>query len=222
MNVKKCFLTALAACLAGSFALSAQEVSTDQVVDLGLSVKWAGYNIGASAPEQFGGFYAWGETEEKDKYLNDNYKWYKDGRTDAIVKYCFDDFGFEGFKDGKRVLDPEDDVAHVQWGGSWRMPTHKEWLELLTKCTCKFISYKGMNGFCFTGPSGRSIFLPNGGVKSNAGYGNAGDTGSYNSASTYGLYSYGCSGVYFYAGMKKPALTGLQRACGRPVRAVCK
>ena len=95
---------------------AAQEISTAQVVDLGLSVKWAGYNIGASAPEQYGSFYAWGETSEKEQYIDATYKGYQDGNTQAILKYCADDYGFQGFKDGKRELDPEDDVAHVQRG----------------------------------------------------------------------------------------------------------
>ncbi len=201
---------------------AAQEISTQQAVDLGLSVKWAGYNIGASAPEQYGSFYAWGETSEKEQYVDATYKWYKDGNTQAILKYCKDDFGFEGFQDGKTVLDPEDDAAHVQWGGTWRMPTNKEWAELMSKCKCKFITYKEVDGFCFIASNGNAIFLPCGGVKTAAGHGNKGYVGSYNSASLFTLYSYGCYGVYFYAGMAKPSLTGLQRGCGRPVRAVCK
>ena len=74
---------------------AAQEISTAQVVDLGLSVKWAGYNIGASAPEQYGSFYAWGETSEKEQYIDATYKWYQDGNTQAILKYCADDYGFQ-------------------------------------------------------------------------------------------------------------------------------
>ena len=221
MKTIRLFIAAFAACLL-TLPLAAQTVSTEQVVDLGLSVKWAGYNIGASSPDQLGDFYAWGEIEPKEEYLNDNSKWYHDGKIEAVVKYCADDFGFEGFRDGKKVLDPEDDIASVKWGGSWRMPTYEEWRELISKCTVTFVTLKEMDGFCFTGPSGKSIFLPNGGVKSKAGYPNGGRIGSYNSSSLFGLYSYGCWGVYFYAGMAKPSLTGLQRACGRPVRAVCK
>ncbi|MBQ9547787.1 MAG: hypothetical protein IJV01_01340 [Bacteroidales bacterium] len=214
-----CSLGAVLLCVVAG----AQEISTEQAVDLGLSVKWAGYNIDASSPEQYGGFYAWGEIEEKgDKdYVIENYKWCK-GTNDSLTKYCYDDFGFEGFKDDKRRLAPEDDVAHVKWGGPWRIPTEKEWRELSSKCTWYYMDYKGKGGFRITGPSGKAIFLPSAGCKCMLGYCQANSGGTYYASTIDSISSFGCFGFYFYPGMKGPGFTGLLRECGRPVRAVCK
>ena len=199
----------------------AQTISTEQVVDLGLSVKWAGYNVDASSPEQYGGFYAWGEIEEKDWYDIKTYKWAK-GSKRTLTKYCFDDNGFEGFRDDKRVLDPEDDVAHVKWGGSWRIPTDAQWRELIEKCKWYYMEYNGKGGFRITGPSGKAIFLPSAGCKCLLGYCQAGSGGTYYGSTLDSLESFGSYGFYFYPGMARPSGTGLLRECGRPVRAVCK
>lgn len=220
MKTRNIYLAAICLLVAG--VTQAQEISTDQVVDLGLSVKWAAYNIDASSPEEYGGYYAWGETEEKGNrdYVIANYKWCK-GRNFTLTKYCFDDSGFEGFRDGKRVLDPEDDVAHVKWGGSWRIPTEAQWRELTDKCKWYYMDYKGKGGFRITGPNGKAIFLPSGGCKCMLGYCQANTGGTYYASTIDSISSAGCFGFYFYPGMRKPGLTGLLRECGRPVRAVC-
>ena len=212
-------LTLAALLVAGRAA--AQSVSTSQVVDLGLSVKWAGYNIDATVPEQFGGYYAWGEIEEKEDYLISTYKWCK-GTKETLTKYCYDEYGYEGFTDDKRVLDPEDDVAHVKWGGSWRIPTEKEWRELSSRCKWKYGTYNGVEGYRITGPSGKTIFLPSGGLKTMLGNPRLGFAGSYYASTLDDISSYGCFGFYFYAGMRRPTFTGMLRECGRNVRAVCK
>ena len=134
-----------------------QNVSYDKVggnseyVDLGLSVKWASRNVDAVGPEEIGGFYYWGETEEKHGI-------------ESSLTYKFRDGQKYNGTDGKTVLDPEDDVAHVKWGGSWRMPTTKEIDELVKKCTWSWASVKGEIGFLITsnkrGYKDRSIFLP--------------------------------------------------------------
>lgn len=219
MKQMKHMLCSLAGALLCVLA-GAQEISTEQAVDLGLSVKWAGYNIDASSPEEYGGFYAWGETEEKDRYDIKTYKWCK-GSNRTLTKYCFDENGFEGFQDGKRRLDPEDDVAHVKWGGNWRIPTEKEWKELISKCTWFYMDYNGKGGFRITGPSGKSIFLPSSGCKCMLGYCQAGTGGTYYGSTLDGISAFGCYGFYFYPGMKKPGGSGLLRECGRTVRAVC-
>ena len=129
-------------------------------VDLGLSVKWAACNVGAESPEGLGAYYAWGELAEKDSYVWTEYKWSKtDGDNYKIViKYCTN--SKYGDVDNKSVLEPEDDIAHVKWGGSWRMPTKEEFKELREKCTSEWVSVNGINGYKFTGPNGNSIFLP--------------------------------------------------------------
>ena len=115
-------------------------------VDLGLSVKWATCNLGANTPTQYGSFFAWGETRPKDYYSasNGNYK-HQDGKYDKV----------------NSKLEMEDDAARVIWGGSWRMPTEDECIELLTKCRCSWKTVDGVNGMLMVSKiNGNSIFLP--------------------------------------------------------------
>ena len=137
-------------------------------VDLGLSVKWATCNVGANKPEEYGDYYAWGETEPKDFYFWDTYK-YCDGTYNSLTKYTDSAYGKDGFSDNKSVLDPEDDVAHVKWGGNWRIPTKEELEELRTKCTWTSTTLNGVKGYSVTsnvdGYTDRSIFLPATGMR---------------------------------------------------------
>ena len=133
-----------------------------EIVDLGLSVDWASFNMGASAPEDNGGFYAWGETDEKTAYLWSSYKW-SGNDNKSLTKYCYN--SAYGRVDNKTQLDPEDDIAHVKWGGNWRMPTDAELMELLDKCSWSTVTLNGVKGCRVTGPSGNSIFLPFTGVQ---------------------------------------------------------
>ncbi len=158
-------------------------------VDLGLSVKWACCNVGATKPEEYGGYYAWGETEEKSDYRWDTYKWCN-GSGYSLTKYCTNsDYGRV---DNKTVLDPEDDVAHVKWGGSWRMPTFEEQKELLDECTWEWTELNGVNGYHVTGPNGNSIFLPAAGVRHRSELYLRGAYGYYWSSSLYDYNSYAC------------------------------
>lgn len=129
-------------------------------VDLGLSVKWAAWNVGAVGPEHAGNQYAWGETESKSKYKWSTYQWCE-GSEDSLIKY--------NEADGKTQLDPEDDVAHVKLGGSWRMPTGEEFQELLDHCMLEWTTLNGVEGMKCTsqieGFSDRWIFLPSTGYK---------------------------------------------------------
>ena len=137
-------------------------------VDLGLSVKWATCNVGANKPEEYGDYYAWGETEPKDFYFWSTYK-YCDGAYKSLTKYTDSACGKDGFSDNKSVLDPEDDVAHVKWGGNWRIPTKDELEELRTKCTWTSTTLNGVKGYSVTsnvdGYTDRSIFLPATGMR---------------------------------------------------------
>ncbi len=156
-------------------------------VDLGLSVKWATCNVGASEPWEYGGYYAWGETEEKSDYSWETYKWCN-GSSDSMTKYCTN--SIYGRVDKKIVLDPEDDVAHVKWGDSWRMPTLEEHKELLDECTWEWTELNGVNGFRVTGPNGNSIFLPAAGCLIGTGLVFTGPGNGYYWSSSL-LYSYG-------------------------------
>ena len=115
-------------------------------VDLGLSVKWATCNIGANKPEDYGDYYAWGETSTKSSYTENNSKTY--GKR-------FSDIG------GKSQYD----AARSNWGGTWRMPTESELEELKNKCTWKWTTQNGVKGYKITGPNGNSIFLPAAGCR---------------------------------------------------------
>lgn len=126
-------------------------------VDLGLSVKWACCNVGASTPEGYGGYYAWGETEEKSNYTPLTYKYYL-GDLDGDGDYYYDPNEYQNI--GSNISGTSYDVAHVKWGGSWRMPTLSEIQELCNKCSWKWTSVNGVFGQKVTGPNGNSIFLP--------------------------------------------------------------
>ncbi len=156
--------------------------SVAEAIDLGLSVKWASWNIGSSSPEDYGEYFAWGETEPKEDYRWSTYKWGK-GSYPTMTKYCTDSgYGYNGFTDGKTVLDAEDDAAAVNWGGSWRMPTQAEQDELRSQCTLTWTTNyngTGVKGRLVTGPNGNSIFLPAAGYRDGTSLYSAGSCGRY-------------------------------------------
>ncbi|PIN28571.1 hypothetical protein [Prevotella intermedia] len=123
-------------------------------VDLGLSIKWGTCNIGAKNPEDFGNFYQWGDVATKESYDWDTYKYGTD-RTN-LEKY--------NVKDGKTVLDPEDDAAIVNLGEGWRMPTPAEIKELVDNCTWEWTTVNNVKGYKVTAKNDNSIFLPAAGV----------------------------------------------------------
>lgn len=159
-------------------------INGHEYVDLGLpsGTKWATCNVGASKPEEYGGYYAWGETEEKDDYCWKTYKWGDGDRNSlSLTKYCTS--SSYGTVDNKTVLDPEDDVAHVKWGGTWRMPTIVEIKELQNECTWRSGNRRGVNGYLVTGPNGNSIFLPAAGYRGGEEVRSRGTEGLYWSSS---------------------------------------
>ena len=160
-------------------------IGTPVAVDLGLpsGLKWASFNLGATKPEEYGDYYAWGETEPKENYDEYNYKWWI-GDPPQLIKYCTKpDYGDNGFTDNKTVLDPEDDAAHVNLGGLWRMPTSAELTELMNNCAWEWTSINSINGQKVTGPNGNSLFLPAAGTRHYTRLLNANSSGSYWSSS---------------------------------------
>ncbi len=150
-------------------------------VDMGLSVKWASCNVGATKAEDIGLYYAWGELETKEQYDLYTYKWY-DIESSMMTKY--------NFYDCEYILRSIDDVATVNWGSDWRMPTVEEWEELRRHCTCQRTTKNGVEGCKITSTNGNHIFLPNTGYIDEKGntlgtnyYG--GEEGLYWSSSTY-------------------------------------
>lgn len=127
--------------------------------DLGLpsGIKWSVRNLGAIRPEDYGYYFAWGETKPKDVYDWSTYKWCNDNET-TLTKYCTN--SDNGTMDNKTVLDSEDDAATMNWGENWRMPTFVEWSELLDQCTWKYETRHGVPGCTVVGRNGNTIFLP--------------------------------------------------------------
>ena len=189
-------------------------------VDLGLpsGTLWATMNVGASAPEEYGDHFAWGETTPKSIYDWSTYK-YCNGSSTTLTKYCTD--SEYGTVDNKTTLELADDAAHANWGGSWRMPTNAELTELRTQCTWKWMTRNGVSGRKVTGPNGNSIFLPAAGYYSSS-LNYAGSDGNYWSSSLDGVdgNSYACR-VYFNSGSVGWNYYAV-RCHGRCVRPVCQ
>lgn len=129
-------------------------------VDLGLSVRWATCNVGASSPSDYGNYYAWGETKTKSSYTEGNSKTYNVVMPDISGE-------------------PKYDAATANWGEGWRMPTDEELEELIDKCDWQWTTQGGHNGYKVTGPNGKSIFLPAAGWRYGTSLNYAGDNGSY-------------------------------------------
>lgn len=171
-------------------------------VDLGLSVRWATCNLGASSPEMAGNYYAWGETEPKDSCTVWNYRWCEGFFWDLrFTKY--------GEVDGKVVLESSDDAATAAWGGKWRTPTHEEQEELRTGCKWTWCDdYKG-SGVCgylveseISGYEGRSIFLPAAGDKLGTAVRSYGIRGYYMSSTIVPGHDHGACYLLFEKGSK--------------------
>ena len=138
------------------------EARADTAVDLGLpsGLKWAKFNIGANAPEEHGGYFAWGETTEKNVY---SWGWYLCKESECGT--WADPFIKNYQSAGTYILGPAYDAAHIQWGGSWRMPTNEDLNELKENCSCEKTTVNGVSGYRYTGWNGNSIFLPDGQIK---------------------------------------------------------
>ena len=131
------------------------------MVDLGLSVLWAGANLGASSPERYGDFFAWGETETKENFELSNYL-YKD-----VLIGIETDPHWPGGTKFYNISGTNYDAANKKIGNGWRMPSEKECDELADNCEWKYMAYKKTWGFLVTGSNGNRIFLPAGGKKYN-------------------------------------------------------
>ena len=141
-------------------------INGHEYVDLGLSVKWATCNVGADKLEDYGDYYAWGETVSKSSYDKDNCETY--GKNIGDIKST------------------DRDVAHVKWGGTWRMPTKTEIKELVDNCTWTWMMQNGVKGYKFTSKkNGNSIFLPAAGYWLGTSLKFSGECGSYWSSTPY-------------------------------------
>ncbi len=174
------------------------KVNGHEYVDLGLSVKWATCNVGASSPSGYGNYYAWGETTTKSEYTTGN----------SVTR-------------GKNMSDISGnsryDAARANWGGTWRLPTKAEIEELINNCTWEWTSQNGVNGYKVTGPNGNSIFLPAAGYRYGSSLFSAGSYGDYWSStpSSYTGYAY-----YLYFGSSNFGWDDSDRYYGLSVRPV--
>ncbi|MCQ2306662.1 MAG: TIR domain-containing protein [Bacteroidales bacterium] len=196
-----------------------RKVGGHEYVDLGLpsGTLWATCNVGANRPEDYGNYYAWGETNTKNNYIWSTYKWCR-GSKDSQTKYNTQ--SSFGTVDNRTVLEMSDDAAHVSWGAGWRMPTKEEWKELNDKCTRTWTTQGGKNGYRVTGPNGKSIFLPAAGLRNVTSLNDAGSFGYYWSSSLdtgfpYCAYFQYLVSFFFY--MSKEYI----RCLGFTVRPVC-
>ena len=194
----------------GSGIFASCSLSVEEKIDMGIKTSdgkklyWSTRNLCESgfvtSPEDYGDYYAWGETEPKEDYSWSTYKW---GNTSSdsvtFTKYISESAINLGTVDNKTVLEPEDDVAHVKLGGKWRMPTEAEWRDLRTMCTWKWITQNGIHGYKVSAANGNSIFLPAAGTP-NQSESIVGPCGFYWSSSLLpGLPVYACM-LYFYSG----------------------
>ena len=186
-------------------------------VDLGLSVKWATHNIGATNPEDYGDYYAWGETTTKNAFSWENYAWYNATDT-TITKYCVS-YKY-GEVDEKIILEPEDDAAHTHWKDQWRMPTNEEWNELRTECEWHWTTINNINGYKIVGKNGNSIFLPSAGYQLNEKTIDKASVGYYQSSSLYLNQSQYAYGINFSTKYIDIYYNG--RYCAQSIRPVCE
>ena len=160
------------------------------MIDLGLpsGTLWACCNVGANKPDDYGGYYAWGETEEKDVYSWNTYI-----HRNNNDRTCYDL--------GSDIAGTQYDVAHVRWGGSWVMPSHEQQMELLNNCTLTWTTVNDIYGCIITGKNGGSIFLPEAGYAAgylgNDGYICYGCSGNYWSSTQYPSVSFQAYSLYF-------------------------
>ena len=171
-----------------------------EYVDLGLSVKWATCNVGATSPEDYGNYYAWGETTTKSSYTRDNSKTYYVKMGDIAGNSSYD-------------------AARANWGGNWRMPTKAEMQELIDKCNWTWTTQNGVKCYKVTSKTnGNSIFLPAAGYRFGSSLYYAGSDGYYWSSTPYG--NYGINAYYLFFNSSVHFMDYGNRIYGQSVRPV--
>ena len=193
--------------------------SNHEYVDLGLpsGTLWATCNVGATSPEGYGDYFAWGETEPKATYDWSTYI-YSKGDYNQLTKYCSkSDYGYNGFTDNLTILHSSDDAATVRWGNEWRTPTSMQWRELLENTNGGWTTQNDVYGRVFYG-NGHSLFIPSAGYR----YGDelleaGGNNGGYYWSSTL-CTGYPCWAYRLWRGVVIDSDGG--RCVGQPIRAV--
>jgi len=171
-----------------------------EYVDLGLpsGTLWATCNVGANSPEDFGDYFAWGETITKETYNASTYK----------------------YSDNPKTLPESADVATVNWGIGWRMPTMEDMMELHKNCTHEWTTQNGVNGMLFTGANGNEVFFPSAGARGNSNLFGVGETGGYWSSSLYAEESDNAYFLCFYLDTSS-GVSHINRGFGQTIRPIC-
>ncbi len=149
-------------------AINNGEIDGHDYIDLGLpsGTLWATCNVGASSPEEFGGYYAWGETSTKAGYWWHTYKFCVGNNDHKLLKYCSNRiYGNNYFTDNLTTLEPCDDAATINWGSDWCTPTIEQFDEIVNNCTWTWTTCNKVKGCEVKGPNGNSIFFPAAGSK---------------------------------------------------------
>ncbi len=200
--------------------LNPEPADNHEWVDLGLpsGTLWATMNVGANAPEQYGDYFAWGETEPKDIYKWTTYKWCN-GTNNTLTKYCTDSScGYNGFVDNKTELEPSDDAACAHYPDGC-MPSVEQIQELCDCCTWQWTEMNGVNGQLVTGPNGATMFLPAAGHRYDDKLQNVGSSCYYWSRTIFPNYPYYYAyRLYFTSEQVDWGI--ISRMYGFPVRAV--
>ena len=187
-----------------------------EFVDLGLSVKWATCNLGATKPEEYGKYYAWADTKGYAIDGSHDFSW-------ANTPYCINGNynSWSKYTSGDATLESSDDAVIVNLGGTWRMPTHKEWQDLYNECTWTWTTLNGVSGYKVSSKKNNNyIFLPAAGYRSGASSDYVGSGGYYWSSQVYSSNVFGAWNMYFHSGSRNPD-SGYNRCCGFSVRPVC-
>lgn len=189
---------------------SSGTINGHEYVDLGLpsGLKWATCNVGANKPEDYGDYFAWGETEMKTEYSKEN----------SLPRGSRSKLRRRGLIDGNNRLTSSYDAARANWGGSWRMPTKDEMQELVDYCEWEWTEVNGVKGSNVTGPNGNSIFLPAAGYRLGSSLGHEGSHGYYWSSTPYDYYDDNAYNLYFYYGYE--GVDCGNRSCGQTVRPI--
>lgn len=187
-------------------------------------------NIGSSKETDPGLYFAWGETTQQSNlsFRWSSYKWTSDGTEYGITKYTTPDTYYNGIwydgdvfiGDNKTTLELEDDAAYVNWGGTWRMPTMEEFVELYNECSRTEVTLGGVKGFKVVGKNGNYIFLPEAGQRYNGSRSSYGTRGYYWSSSVRKDICQVAHNLNF-AGQYFSGSNNFERSRGMPIRPVC-
>ena len=223
----ECHVRAFAVTAIGTYYGNEISFTTDNGwVDLGLpsGTLWAICNVGANSPEDYGDYFAWGETEPKNYYNWSNYQ-YCNGSSNMLTKYCnSSSYGYNGYTDDLISLEPIDDAASSNWGENWYTPTYNNWVELYQNTTIVWTTQNGVNGLRFTGSNGNNIFIPAAGYYDDANLSSTGSYGLYWSSSLRTEYPSGSWCLDFNSGYYNSGYYGMCSygrkigTCVRPVR----